>query len=137
MVPLDALGPRAGDAGRGLGESGEASRISVHRAASSSDHADAAVTLVGMAHAPPTCFNSCLRCYFRCLWRISGGPEPGFETIYGRAVALYSRKIRDEIKNDVFRRAGLPLIRLSTTGSGESIIITDAVRTAVGIARNA
>ena len=47
------------------------------------------------------------------------------------------QSVRDEIKNDVFRRAGLPLIRLSTTGSGESIIITDAVRTAVGIARNA
>lgn len=47
------------------------------------------------------------------------------------------QSVRDEIKNDAFRRAGLPLIRLSTTGSGESTIISDAVRTAVGIVRNA
>ncbi|MBK8119001.1 MAG: DUF2726 domain-containing protein [Sulfuritalea sp.] len=46
------------------------------------------------------------------------------------------QSVRDEIKNAVFRRAGLPLIRLSTTGSGESAIIADAVRTAIGISRN-
>jgi hypothetical protein len=46
------------------------------------------------------------------------------------------QSVRDEIKDDIFRRAGLPLIRLSTTGSGESRIIADAVRMAVGLARS-
>lgn len=41
--------------------------------------------------------------------------------------------VRDEIKNTVFRRAGLPLVRLSTTGSGEVEIILRAVRRAVGL----
>jgi len=45
------------------------------------------------------------------------------------------QSVRDEIKDGVFRRAGLPLIRLSTTGSSESSIIADAVRKAVGLAR--
>ncbi len=44
--------------------------------------------------------------------------------------------VRDEIKNAVFQRAGLPLIRLSTTGSGEAEIIASAVRRAIGLARN-
>ena len=41
--------------------------------------------------------------------------------------------VRDEIKNAVFRRAGLPLIRLSTTGSGEAEIVSTAVRRAIGL----
>lgn len=40
--------------------------------------------------------------------------------------------VRDEIKNAVFRRAGLPLIRLSTTGSGEAATIASAIRQAIG-----
>lgn len=43
--------------------------------------------------------------------------------------------VRDEIKNAVFKRAGLQLIRLSTTGSGEEATIASAIRQAVGIAR--
>lgn len=42
---------------------------------------------------------------------------------------------RDEIKNAIFQRAGLRLLRLSTTGSGESGKITDALRQAVGAGR--
>ena len=37
---------------------------------------------------------------------------------------------RDEIKDGIFRRAGLPLIRLSTTGSGEATVVANAVRRA-------
>lgn len=44
------------------------------------------------------------------------------------------QSVRDEIKDAVFRRAGLPLIRLSTTGSGEAAILSDAIRQAVGLA---
>jgi hypothetical protein len=40
---------------------------------------------------------------------------------------------RDEVKNAIFRRAGLPLVRLSTTGSGESTVIANALRGAVGL----
>ena len=42
--------------------------------------------------------------------------------------------VRDEIKNAVFGRAGLPLIRLSTTGSGEAEVISSAIRRSIGIA---
>lgn len=42
--------------------------------------------------------------------------------------------VRDEIKNAVFQRAGLPLIRLSTTGSGEAETISSAVRQSIGLA---
>lgn len=42
---------------------------------------------------------------------------------------------RDEIKNAVFQRAGLRLVRLSTTGSGEATKISDALRQAVGLSR--
>lgn len=41
--------------------------------------------------------------------------------------------VRDEIKNAVFQRVGLPLIRLSTTGSGEAEVISRAVRQAAGL----
>lgn len=44
--------------------------------------------------------------------------------------------VRDEIKNAVFQRAGLQLIRLSTTGSGEAATIASAIRQAVGLAGN-
>lgn len=44
--------------------------------------------------------------------------------------------VRDEIKNNVFQLASLPLVRLSTTGSGESAIISRALRAAVGLASN-
>lgn len=53
---------------------------------------------------------------------------------YHRPGTLQS--VRDEIKNAVFQRAGLPLIRLSTTGSGEAVTIASAIRLAVGLARN-
>lgn len=43
------------------------------------------------------------------------------------------QSVRDEIKNSVFHHASLPLVRLSTTGSGESAIITNALRKAVGL----
>ncbi len=39
--------------------------------------------------------------------------------------------VRDDIKNAVFQRAGLPLIRLSTTGSGEAETISSAVRQSI------
>ena len=39
---------------------------------------------------------------------------------------------RDEIKDAIFRRCGLSLIRLSTTGSSEAAVISSAVRQAVG-----
>ena len=41
---------------------------------------------------------------------------------------------RDETKDAIFRRCGLPLIRLSTTGSSEAAVISSAVRQAVGLA---
>jgi hypothetical protein len=41
--------------------------------------------------------------------------------------------VRDEIKNAVFQRAGLSLVRLSTTGSSEAQIIASAVRQAIGL----
>lgn len=41
--------------------------------------------------------------------------------------------VRDEIKNTVFQRAGLPLIRLSTTGSGEVEIVSRAIRRSIGL----
>jgi len=44
------------------------------------------------------------------------------------------QSVRDEIKNNVFYHASLPLVRLSTTGSGESAIISNALRKAVGLA---
>jgi len=40
---------------------------------------------------------------------------------------------RDEIKNTVFQRAGLLLVRLSTTGSGEAAKISHALRQVVGL----
>lgn len=40
---------------------------------------------------------------------------------------------RDEIKDAIFERCGLPLIRLSTTGSSEAAVISSAVRRAVGL----
>jgi len=40
---------------------------------------------------------------------------------------------RDEIKDAIFRRCGLSLIRLSTTGSSEAAVISSAVRQAVGL----
>jgi hypothetical protein len=43
------------------------------------------------------------------------------------------QSVRDEIKNVVFERAGLPLIRLSTTGSGETVTIANAIRKAMGL----
>jgi RecA/RadA recombinase len=43
---------------------------------------------------------------------------------------------RDDLKNAVFQRAGLLLIRLSTTGSGEAATISGAIRQALGLARN-
>jgi hypothetical protein len=46
------------------------------------------------------------------------------------------QEMRDEIKNTVFRHAGLPLIRLSTTGSGEAATISSAIRQAVDLARS-
>jgi hypothetical protein len=42
--------------------------------------------------------------------------------------------VRDDIKTTVFQRAGLRLIRLSTTGSGEAATIAGAIRQAVGFA---
>lgn len=41
---------------------------------------------------------------------------------------------RDEIKDAIFQRCGLPLIRLSTTGSSEAAVISSAVRQAIGLA---
>ncbi len=41
------------------------------------------------------------------------------------------QSVRDQIKNNVFRSANLPLVRLSTTGSGESATISSALRKAV------
>lgn len=38
------------------------------------------------------------------------------------------QSIRDEIKNSIFKRSGLPLIRLATTGSGEAAAVTAALR---------
>ncbi|MBV6494016.1 MAG: ATP-dependent RecD-like DNA helicase [Turneriella sp.] len=38
------------------------------------------------------------------------------------------QSIRDEIKNNIFGKSGVPLIRLSTTGSGEASIIAAALR---------
>jgi RecA/RadA recombinase len=43
------------------------------------------------------------------------------------------QSVRDEIKDGVLRRAGLPLVRLSTTGSGESAIVSKALRQAIGL----
>ena len=43
------------------------------------------------------------------------------------------QSVRDEIKNNVFQLASLRLIRLSTTGSGESAVISRALREAVGL----
>ena len=40
---------------------------------------------------------------------------------------------RDEIKDAVFRRRGLPLIRLSTTGSNEAAVIASALRQVTGV----
>jgi hypothetical protein len=44
------------------------------------------------------------------------------------------QSVRDEIKNAVLRRAGLPLVRLSTAGSGEVEAICVALRQAIGSA---
>lgn len=41
---------------------------------------------------------------------------------------------RDETKDAIFRRRGLPLIRLSTTGSNEAAVISSAIRQAIGSA---
>lgn len=41
------------------------------------------------------------------------------------------QSVRDEIKNSIFQRAGLSLVRLSTTGSGEKAIITRALTEAI------
>lgn len=43
------------------------------------------------------------------------------------------QSVRDEIKNAVFQRAGLSLVRLSTTGSGEMAIISRALTEATGL----
>ena len=43
------------------------------------------------------------------------------------------QSVRDEIKNNVFQLACLRLVRLSTTGSGESAVISGALREAVGL----
>lgn len=45
------------------------------------------------------------------------------------------QSVRDEIKNAVFQRAGLRLVRLSTTGSNEEAVVLRAVREAVGLTR--
>jgi hypothetical protein len=42
---------------------------------------------------------------------------------------------RDEIKNSVFQRANLPMLRLSTTGSCEDAVISEALRNALGLNR--
>jgi hypothetical protein len=44
---------------------------------------------------------------------------------------------RDEIKDAIFCRSGLPLIRLSTTGSNEAAVIAKAVRQSVGLTGHA
>lgn len=43
------------------------------------------------------------------------------------------QSVRDELKNTVFQRAGLRLVRLSTTGSDETAIISRALRDVVGL----
>jgi hypothetical protein len=43
------------------------------------------------------------------------------------------QSVRDEIKNAIFQRAGLSLVRLSTTGSGEKDIISRALSEAIGM----
>ncbi len=43
------------------------------------------------------------------------------------------QSVRDEIKNGIFQRAGLSLVRLSTTGSGEKAIISKALAEAIGL----
>ncbi len=43
------------------------------------------------------------------------------------------QSVRDELKNSVFQRAGLRLVRLSTTGSDETAIISRALRDVVGL----
>jgi len=43
------------------------------------------------------------------------------------------QSVRDEIKNNIFELACLRLVRLSTTGSGESAVISRALREAVGL----
>lgn len=43
------------------------------------------------------------------------------------------QSVRDEIKNAVFQRAGLSLVRLSTTGSGERAIIHRALTKAINL----
>jgi hypothetical protein len=43
------------------------------------------------------------------------------------------QSVRDEIKNAIFQRAGLSLVRLSTTGSGEKDIISRALSEAIGL----
>lgn len=43
------------------------------------------------------------------------------------------QSVRDEIKNAIFQRAGLSLVRLSTTGSGEKAIISHALSEAIGL----
>jgi hypothetical protein len=48
---------------------------------------------------------------------------------YHRPGSLQS--IRDEIKNSIFNQASMPLVRLSTTGSGEKDVIAEALRKAV------
>lgn len=50
---------------------------------------------------------------------------------YHRPGSLQS--VRDEIKNAIFQRAGLSLVRLSTTGSGEKNIIPRALSEAIGL----
>lgn len=50
---------------------------------------------------------------------------------YHRPGSLQS--VRDEIKNSIFHQASMPLLRLSTTGSGEGDQIAVALRTAVGL----
>lgn len=48
---------------------------------------------------------------------------------YHRPGSLQS--VRDEIKNSIFKKASMPLVRLSTTGSGEAITVTEALRQAI------
>jgi len=54
---------------------------------------------------------------------------------YHRPGSLQS--IRDEIKNSVFEQASMPLVRLSTTGSGEKEVVAEALRKAVAIGATA
>ena len=46
------------------------------------------------------------------------------------------QSVRDEIKKNIFELACLRLVRLSTTGSGESAVISRALREAVGLVPN-